>query len=169
MRIGALNEVWGYTALLRLNEITATRFSGSPQRWKQTNYYCKTSLTAECAAINGNVYALKVVSGATTFDSAFTYDALNRLKTAAETPVAGGAGWSQEYFYDVFGNRWLTGSAPGGSGTPPTEASIASGTNQLVGYSYDAAGQQIGVGARFMEWDAEGRMVKEGVTVNGSV
>ena len=47
---GALHEVWNYTASRRLNEITATHFSGSQQRWKQTNYYCKTSLTAEGAA-----------------------------------------------------------------------------------------------------------------------
>ena len=39
-------------------------------------------------------------------NQAYTYDALNRLKTAGET--GSGTAWSQTYGYDRYGNRRVT-------------------------------------------------------------
>jgi YD repeat-containing protein len=102
-----------------------TAFSGSP------------SYSFSPSANNGQITQVSdTMSGETVV---YGYDALNRLISAASTPIAGGtpAAWTQTYQYDGFGN--LTGKVLNG-----TTASIPvdSSTNRLTS-SYDANGNML--------------------------
>jgi RHS repeat-associated protein len=93
---------------------------------------------------------------------AYTYDNLDRLSTAnASTGPFAGVGllWG----YDPFGNR-KSQTATSGSARQPVYASTAS-TNQITGYCYDAAGNQLDAGVcpgqgvpHQYTYDGEGRI-----------
>ena len=97
----------------------------------------------------------------------YTYDALNRLKTAAES--GSGTAWSQTYAYDRFGNRRVTAGAAHGSNqglTPQSTADIATATNRLAGtkgvntIAYDAAGNLTADWAgNAFKYDGDNRLV----------
>jgi RHS repeat-associated protein len=88
----------------------------------------------------------------------YAYDSLNRMISAAAT-VGGTATWGETYGYDSFGN--LSAKTPT-AGTPPTLSQAANqANNQIVGYSYDANGNQLGAPGftGSATYDAENRMV----------
>ncbi len=93
-----------------------------------------------------------------------------RLTGAAET---GGAGWTQNYGYDVLGNRWVTTNTnlPTLSLETPVASTAYSSTvpNRLAGWSYDLNGNvmQAGGTARNFTYDAENRQVT--ANLNGAV
>lgn len=62
------------------------------------------------AANNGNVMTQKITRGSNIWNQTYTYDPLNRLKTAQETNAGS---WSETYEYDRYGNRWLCVAKPG--------------------------------------------------------
>ena len=82
----------------------------------------------------------------------YTYDALNRLKSATETPVGSSISWQQTFNYDRYGNRTfdsgntstLSQSAP----TKVTNPTINTADNRItenqdggaIDYDYDANG-----------------------------
>ena len=120
-------------------------------------------------ANNGNVLSQRIRVG-TSFNQnqAYTYDALNRLKTAAET--GSGTGWSQTYAYDRYGNRRVTAGASHGSNqalTPQSTADIATATNRLAGtkgvnltVAYDAAGNlKANWAGNAFKYDGDNRLV----------
>ena len=124
--------------------------------------------TYGAAANNGNVLSQRIRVGASfNQNQAYTYDALNRLKTAAES--GSGAAWSQTYTYDRFGNRRVTAGAAHGSNqalTPQSTADIAAGTNRLAGLkgvnavAYDAAGNlKTDWAANAYKYDGDNRLV----------
>ena len=84
---------------------------------------------------NGNVLSQRIRVGTSlNQNQVYTYDALNRLKTAGET--GSGTAWSQTYTYDRYGNRRVTAGASHGSNqalTPQSTADIAAATNRLAG------------------------------------
>jgi YD repeat-containing protein len=87
-----------------------------------------------------------------TFNQTFSYDGVNRLATASDS-----GGWGRTFGYDSSGNAWVTGN--GGvtlAGTTPT-ANVFNSNNQIVGTSYDAAGNQLLVNGDTLAYDAEGR------------
>jgi RHS repeat-associated protein len=94
---------------------------------------------------NGNLLAqtiyvpnLNGVNGLTVTQT-YTYDQLNRLKTAQEQ---GGANWIQTYLFDRFGNRRLDA----GQTTPALISSnptISPENNRLQGSVYDVAGNVV--------------------------
>ena len=100
-------------------------------------------------------------------NQAYTYDSLNRLKTAGET--GSGTAWSQTYAYDRYGNRRVTAGASHGSNqalTPQSTADIAAGTNRLAGtkgvntVAYDAAGNlKADWAANAFKYDGDNRLV----------
>ena len=117
---------------------------------------------------NGNVLSQRIRVGASlNQNQAYTYDALNRLNTAAES--GSGAAWSQTYAYDRYGNRRVTAGAAHGSNqalTPQSTADIAAGTNRLAGtkgvntVSYDAAGNlKADWAANAFKYDGDNRLV----------
>ena len=117
---------------------------------------------------NGNVLSQRIRVGATfNQNQAYTYDALNRLTTAAES--GSGTAWSQTYAYDRYGNRRVTAGASHGSNqalTPQSTADIATGTNRLAGtkgvntVAYDAAGNlTTDWAANRFKYDGDNRLV----------
>ena len=79
---------------------------------------------------------------------AYTYDGLQRLTGAVESP-----GSSYAYQYDVAGNR--TQVAVNGATTQQHSYDAA---NQVVGWTYDAAGNLTGDGISTYSYDALGRL-----------
>jgi len=121
--------------------------------------------TNMAAANNGNVLTQSITRGSRTWNQAYTYDALNRLKTAQETGT-----WTESYEYDSYGNRWLCVANqqcpdPVRTGLPdltfesPISQNQFNANNQIVGWGYDATGNvtQIGGMARTFTYDAENR------------
>ena len=84
---------------------------------------------------NGNLLSQRIRVGTSLNQSqSYTYDSLNRLKTAGESGA--GAPWSQTYAYDRYGNRRLTAGASHGSNatlTPRSTVDIDTATNRLAG------------------------------------
>ena len=110
---------------------------------------------------NGNLLSQSITAAGNTFSQSYTYDGLNRLKTAQETN-----GWNQTYVYDIFGNRALImGTSyyiPGGTWTPqvtaddPSQVAALFPNNRQTALTYDAAGNvQILPGNTTFTYDAE--------------
>ena len=117
---------------------------------------------------NGNVLSQRIRVGTSlNQNQVYTYDALNRLKTAGET--GSGTAWSQTYTYDRYGNRRVTAGASHGSNqtlTPQSTADIATATNRLAGLkgvnavAYDAAGNLTADwAANAFKYDGDNRLV----------
>jgi hypothetical protein len=89
----------------------------------------------------------------------FTYDGKNRLESAVEQPVGGGAvSWSQTFGYDDFGNRWVgafTGALPNGPWwyQIPVGQSLAI-NNRVKDEAYDAENRlkSAGPSVSFLSW-----------------
>ena len=118
---------------------------------------------------NGNVLSQRIRVGTSlNQNQVYTYDALNRLKTAGET--GSGTAWSQTYTYDRYGNRRVTAGASHGSNqalTPQSTADIATATNRLAGtkgvnltVAYDGAGNlKADWAGRSFKYDGDNRLV----------
>ena len=80
----------------------------------------------------------------------YQYDSLNRLLSAS------GSGWGDTYGYDGFGNLL----SKTGTGTAPVlSQSVNAATNQIVGATYDANGNQTSGIHGTAAYDAENRIV----------
>jgi RHS repeat-associated protein len=80
----------------------------------------------------------------------YQYDSLKRLTSAS------GSGWSETYGYDSFGN--LTSKTPTG-GAPTLSQAVNPATNQIVGQTYDANGNQTSGPLGTLTYDAENRVL----------
>ena len=120
------------------------------------------------ASNNGNVLSQRIRVGTSlNQNQTYTYDALNRLSTAAES--GSGTAWSQTYAYDRYGNRRVTAGASHGANqalTPQSPADISTGTNRLAGtkgvntVAYDAAGNlKADWAANTFKYDGDNRLV----------
>lgn len=95
------------------------------------------------------------LSAALTFTHAFSYDGVNRLTQVTETN-----NWQRGFSYDPYGNTWVnqaSGITPTGN-TPVADVYNAA-NNQIVGSSYDAAGNQTSVNGDKLTYDAETRLI----------
>jgi RHS repeat-associated protein len=114
---------------------------------------------------NGNVQTQRIViAGSLDVTQSYTYDELNRLKTANESS---GANWSQTYGFDRWGNRWVSASSGYtlSSLTPTTGGAFNTGNNRMFAGGYDLAGNQTtDAQSRSFSYDAENRQI----TFNGS-
>jgi RHS repeat-associated protein len=82
----------------------------------------------------------------------FTYDSLNRIQNA----YTNGPNWGETYTIDAWGNMTAIGSY---QGKPHEGLSTSALTNnQLVGFSYDAAGNLTQNGATTYTYDGENRL-----------
>lgn len=105
---------------------------------------------------NGNVKSQTItVPTITAIVQDYTYDSLNRIKSAEET-VSSSTIWKQTFDYDRFGNRRFdvsnTTTIPGGCSTAQCNPTIDTANNRFTsgqGYTYDASGNLL--------TDAEGR------------
>ncbi len=85
---------------------------------------------------NGNVVSI-ANNRNTARTQNFTYDELNRIKTAATQAATGTYAWGLSFGYDVWANLL---SATVTQGNPPMLSVTATTKNQISGFCYDAAG-----------------------------
>ncbi|MEK6322106.1 MAG: RHS repeat-associated core domain-containing protein [Acidobacteriota bacterium] len=113
---------------------------------------------------NGNVQTQRIVAGSLDVTQSYTYDELNRLKTANESS---GTNWSQTYGYDRWGNRWVSASTGYtlSSLTPTASGAFNTANNRLFASGYDTAGNQTSdLQGRTFEYDGENRQTKFNAT-----
>src|SRR5437899_264132 len=77
----------------------------------------------------------------------YQYDSLNRLISAVTT----GPEWGQSFTYDGFGNR--TGAMQVKGYAPDSSVVFDPATNRIVGESYDANGNMLGVQGSALTYD----------------
>jgi hypothetical protein len=114
---------------------------------------------------NGNVQTQRIVIAGLDVTQSYTYDELNRLKTANESS---GANWSQSYGYDRWGNRWVSASTGYtlSSLTPTGPGAFNTANNRLIASGHDAVGNHtLDVQGRTFEYDGENRQTKFNNTV----
>lgn len=177
LRLG--NQLWEHTAFnnrLQPTEIGLGTTSTDASKLKLEYGYGGRDGggTLNAQKNNGNVESQLITVAAAgsapalSFTQSYTYDAVNRLKTAEEasgtTPV-----WKQVYDYDRSGNRTLSPAT-----TLPamldarTNPQINPATNRIAdgqGYGYDAAGNVVatpdaGSGTHSYDYDGENRQVR---------
>ena len=143
------------------NQLLTLNYFGTAETRQYNSFNQMTSLTQGSSTItytfptgtnNGKIsQQSNSVSGETV---TYQYDSLNRLLSAS------GSGWSETYGYDGFGN--LLTKTPTGS-APTLSQSVNAANNQVVGWTYDANGNQTLI-ARGVTgtYDAENRLVAAG-------
>jgi RHS repeat-associated protein len=96
----------------------------------------------------------------------YSYDSLNRLKSAEET-IPNQLGWKQTFKYDRYGNREFdtqnnnTNTLANGCPVAVCNPSANPTNNKLVGTNYDEAGNtKIDASNQSYVYDAENKMVK---------
>ncbi|MBI2682256.1 MAG: RHS repeat-associated core domain-containing protein [Acidobacteriales bacterium] len=99
---------------------------------------------------NGNVYQVANLRN-TNRTTDYTYDSLNRIKTATTL----GPDWGQSFAIDAWGN--LTAQSVT-KGAAPAFSATALASNRLSSYSYDAAGNMLGDGQHTYVYNAESQV-----------
>jgi RHS repeat-associated protein len=164
MKLG--NGLWEHTTSnnrLQLPEIGLGTVQGGIDRLK-LNYDYGTSVN------NGNLLSqTNTVPGAPALSLVQSYgysDGLNRLTSVQET-ASQTVRWTQSYVYDRYGNRTSLTNAGSEGASLPTQSTpgVTPGTNRLVGFSYDNAGNVKidGAGSQFT-YDAEDRQTTAGTS-----
>ena len=141
------------------NELLSIQYSGMTETRQYNNLLQLTQLTNSLinrsysyptGTNNGKMASqYNAISGETV---TYQYDSLNRLISAS------GSGWSQSFGYDSFGNLL----SMTGSNAPPLSVAVTPATNQIVGQSYDANGNQLSTGAFSgapLTYDADNRLL----------
>jgi RHS repeat-associated protein len=114
---------------------------------------------------NGNVQSQMISLPGLVLHQTYSYDELNRLKTAQEE---GGAAWQQIYSYDRFGNRnFTTGTTIPDVNDKTANPAINQNNNQLdntvagqTSVRYDAVGNLTrGIDGHTFAYDSENRMI----------
>jgi YD repeat-containing protein len=85
----------------------------------------------------------------------FTYDNLNRLSTAQSQATSGVNCWGNSYGYDRFGNLLAMNVT---QCTAPNLNVTVNNNNQIIGMTYDAAGNLTNDGSLTYSWDGENRL-----------
>lgn len=143
-----------YNNRLQPVEIWAGSASGSSALFdKQYSYNAPNTTQMN----NGNIYTVTNVKDDSRTQS-FAYDPLNRLISAQDKTH-----WGNTYLYDAWGN--LQHKTPI-SGLPNGEHfdAVANTSNQLIGNSYDAAGNVTNDGINTYTYDGENRIKQIGGT-----
>lgn len=131
--------------------------------------YCSGMWGSSCGTNNGNILGQKILPLDVTQN--YTYDGVNRLKTASENA----SNWIEAYDYDVHGNLWWEAWSES-LGTrhlmlPKSSAWYRTGNNRVLPPSedpdavveaahYDAAGNLKQFGMQGLEYDRENRLSK---------
>jgi RHS repeat-associated protein len=143
---------FGYSS--RLQETSIKYVKGASTLFNQTNAFGTVPNN------NGQITGITdAVDGGRS--AAYTYDPLQRLKTANTTGSTNYPAWGLSWTYDQYGNRTqqivTAGSAPGN----PSPLTINASTNHITssGYGYDAAGNMTSDGNNTLTYDAEGRVI----------
>ena len=173
MKLG--NNLWEHTnfnSRLQPSQIglgtTSTGTASTSVLGLDYTFGVKVSGTLDATKNNGNVESQTITApngsgGTVSIVQTYTYDQANRLLSAGE-----GVAWTQNYGYDIFGNRWVSGYVPNTTLIPTASNHISATNNRLVmGLSrYDDSGNldRDAAGSTFT-YDGENRQVT--ATVNG--
>lgn len=143
------NTLWEHTDFnSRLQAVQVglgTSISDSSKLRLDYTYGVLVGSTLDTAQNNGNIQSQTIVVPGTTFVQTYTYDDLNRLKSATEAANSVQS-WTQNYSYDRFGNRTFAAGTTLPAISPPNDVinnpSISQANNRIstAGYEYDAAG-----------------------------
>jgi RHS repeat-associated protein len=109
---------------------------------------------------NGNITRQTITVGATSIQQDYTYDELNRLRTAQE-----GVAWARRFDYDRWGNRTAVWNGVSGGSliqSVTLQQQAGAPTNRMesidgVSCAYDAAGNMTGGGGSY-QYDGENRL-----------
>ena len=114
---------------------------------------------------NGNV--IQIANGITPDRTqSFTYDELNRIKTAQSQATAGSHDWGLSFGYDIWANL-LSATVTKGDDVPALSVGVSSSNkiNTVTGMDYDAAGNVWHEPGKTYTYDAENRLINvAGVT-----
>ncbi|HEX9222603.1 MAG TPA: RHS repeat-associated core domain-containing protein [Candidatus Acidoferrales bacterium] len=126
------------------------------------------------SADNGNVTGI-ANNRDTTRSQSFTYDALNRIATAATASTYATSPaycWGEAFSYDAWGDLQMIGGASSAYTDCTQESLTVSATtkNQVSGYGYDAAGNMTSIpSVASYAYNTEGQMTSAaGVTYTGA-
>jgi RHS repeat-associated protein len=171
MQLGnTLIEQTNFNARLQLTHIKLGTSASSSNRLQLQYGYGTTDNNGN---VKSQIIAMpKPAGGALVLTQSYTYDEINRLKSASET--GGTTHWSETFNHDRFGNMWVT--SPTGitlsPHTPQSVGNFAQATNRLaMGQTlYDDVGNltKDSLGREF-EYDAENRQYdyQNGATTYG--
>lgn len=115
---------------------------------------------ATVASNGGDLQGQKILRGTQEWAQKFTYDAVGRLAAASES-----GGWRQNFAYDPYGNRWISGAAglPVQGVAPAGAEAFDASTNRIRGTeNYDARGNLKSYGGYTLTYDGEDRLVAAG-------
>ena len=175
----SLQETYAYNTLLQPAVIElGTSATHALDSCRVYNYYAGVTNPSACSETpsnwptgtnnNGDVagyYYNDVVNTGLNHKATYTYDGVNRLKTAAAT---GSSTYSQTFTLDAYGNMACSASPSEVECLAPTY----SATNNRIttsGYTYDSAGNVTGDGTYTYTWDAEAhltKVVQSGTTIS---
>jgi len=150
-----LNLTHSYNSRLQPNEFKASSTGGNAI---DITYGFVDPVTSHNA---GHVYSITNNLNSSRTQN-FTYDQLNRIKTAGTSATTGQYCWGYDYSssYDAWGNLQSQPGAAGYTGCseylPP--AMTADGNNHLSGFSYDLSGNTQSDGVNSYTWNAESQL-----------
>ena len=151
-----LYEYRDYNTRLQPQEIGLGTFDGGSDKLKLQFKYGESSNN------NGNVLKQIITRPSlTALTQTYTYDKVNRLKTAAESGA--GTAWSRSYGYDRYGNRAVTANSglPTSPLMPTALTNFSTSTNRLTltGAGYDNSGNLTATSlGDTLAYDAENRL-----------
>jgi YD repeat-containing protein len=109
---------------------------------------------------NGNITSI-TNNLDTTRTQLFTYDNLNRLASAQSQATSGANCWGDSYGYDRYDN--LLNMNVTQCSAPNLNVTV-NNNNQIVGFTYDAAGNLTNDGTLSYSWDGENRLKNTAAT-----
>jgi RHS repeat-associated protein len=112
------------------------------------------------AADNGNINKITNNLNANRTQT-FTYDQLNRIKTAVTQGTSGSTCWGLDYSYDIWANLTTVALDPSRPSCSWMTLNAGVTTNNRVnntGFSYDAAGNVLTDASFTYTWDAESQL-----------
>ena len=151
-----LYEYRDYNTRLQPQEIGLGTFDGGSDKLKLQFKYGESNNN------NGNVLKQIITRPSlTALTQTYTYDKLNRLKTAAESGA--GTAFSRSYGYDRYGNRAVTANSglPTSPLMPTATTNFSTSTNRLTltGAGYDNSGNLTATSlGETLAYDAENRL-----------
>ena len=151
-----LYEYRDYNTRLQPQEIGLGTFDGGSDKLKLQFKYGESNNN------NGNVLKQIITRPSlTALTQTYTYDKLNRLKTAAESGA--GTAFSRSYGYDRYGNRAVTANSglPTSPLMPTATTNFSTSTNRLTltGAGYDNSGNLTATSlGDTLAYDAENRL-----------
>jgi len=139
----------GYSPRLQPSSIVATSSGGAALNDSYNFVDANGHNNGTIASITNNLNSVRSQS--------FTYDEINRVKTAKTTGTTGSTCWGQSFNYDIWANL-LSATATQCSAPAPSFTINANNQITNAGFSYDPVGNVLTDGSFTYTWNAESQM-----------